>query len=42
MAPCPTYGPDNQLIDHVIELRAGRAAELGLAVGDTVEIIPLE
>jgi uncharacterized protein len=40
--PCPTYGPDNQLIDYVIELRAGRAAELGLAVGDTVEIIPLE
>ena len=42
VAPCPTYGRDNQLIDHVIELRAGRAAELGLAVGDTVEIIPLE
>ena len=40
--PCPTYGPDNQLIDHVIELRAGRAAELGLAVGDAVEILPLD
>lgn len=42
VAPCPTYGPDNQLVDHVIELRAGRAAELGLQVGDTVEIMPLE
>lgn len=41
-APCPTYGPDSQLIDHVIELRAGRAAELGLQVGDAVEILPLE
>jgi len=40
--PCPTYGPEDQLIDHVIELRAGRAAELGLAVGDPVEIQPLE
>ncbi|MBD0335386.1 MAG: DUF192 domain-containing protein [Cyanobacteria bacterium Co-bin13] len=37
-APCPTYGPGNQLIDHVIELRGGRAAELGLAVGDPVTI----
>lgn len=42
MAPCPTYGPDSQLVDHVIELRAGRAEELGLQVGDTVEILPLE
>ncbi|QQE65273.1 hypothetical protein GFS31_19590 [Leptolyngbya sp. BL0902] len=40
--PCPTYGPDNQLIDHVIELRAGRAAELGLQVGDAVEILPID
>ncbi len=40
--PCPTYGPDNQLVDHVIELRAGRAAELGLQVGNSVEILPLE
>lgn len=39
--PCPTYGPGDQVIDHVIELRAGRAAELGLAVGDRVEIVPL-
>ncbi|MFQ4139297.1 DUF192 domain-containing protein [Nodosilinea sp. PGN35] len=36
--PCPTYGPGNQLVDQVIELRAGRAAELGLAVGDEVVI----
>ena len=39
--PCPTYGPNGQLVDHVIELRAGRAAELGLAVGDEVVISPL-
>ncbi|WP_225885227.1 DUF192 domain-containing protein [Leptolyngbya sp. KIOST-1] len=36
--PCPTYGPGNQLVDHVIELRGGRAAELGLAEGDEVVI----
>ena len=36
--PCPTYGPGRQLVDHVIELRAGRATELGLAVGDEVVI----
>lgn len=41
-APCPTYGPGNQLVDHVIELRGGRAAELGLAVGDPVTITRLE
>lgn len=35
--PCPTYGPQ-ELIDQVIELRAGRAAELGLKVGDRVSI----
>ncbi|MBF2067925.1 MAG: DUF192 domain-containing protein [Calothrix sp. C42_A2020_038] len=35
--PCPTYGPD-KLIDRVIELRAGRSAELGLKVGDRIEI----
>lgn len=39
--PCPTYGPGDQLVDHVIELRAGRAIELGLAVGDPVEITRL-
>jgi uncharacterized membrane protein (UPF0127 family) len=37
--PCPTYGLDTPTqIDQVIELRAGRAAELGLAVGDRVQI----
>lgn len=36
--PCPTYGPGNQIVDYVIELRGGRAAELGLAVGDPVTI----
>lgn len=35
--PCPTYGPDTE-IDQVIELRGGRAAELGLKVGDTIKI----
>ena len=42
VAPCPTYGPDHQLVDHVIELRSGRAEELGVQVGDAVEIFPLE
>ncbi|MBI4784971.1 MAG: DUF192 domain-containing protein [Oscillatoriophycideae cyanobacterium NC_groundwater_1537_Pr4_S-0.65um_50_18] len=36
-SPCPTYGPWTE-IDQVIELRSGRAAELGLKVGDRVEI----
>lgn len=36
--PCPTYGPNNTTIDQVIELRGGRAAELGLEVGETVKI----
>ncbi len=35
--PCPTYGP-REIIDQVIELRGGRAAELGLKVGDRVTI----
>ena len=35
--PCPTYGP-NLLIDQVIELRGGRAAELDLKVGDQIVI----
>jgi hypothetical protein len=34
---CPVYGPATP-VDQVIELRAGRAAELGLAVGDPVII----
>jgi len=40
--PCPTYGPDDQLVDQVLELRSGRAAELGLETGDmvTVTVLP--
>jgi uncharacterized membrane protein (UPF0127 family) len=32
---CPNYGPD-VLVDGVIELRGGRAAELGLKAGDRI------
>ncbi|BBD58856.1 hypothetical protein NIES2109_16350 [Nostoc sp. HK-01] len=35
--PCGTYGP-NVPIDTVIELRAGRAKELNLKLGDSVKI----
>lgn len=35
--PCPTYGP-NVPIDQVIELRAGRATEIGLKIGDKLKI----
>jgi hypothetical protein len=35
--PCPSYGPEIA-IDQVIELRGGRAAELGLKVGDRVSV----
>lgn len=35
--PCPTYGP-NKPVDMVIELRAGRAAELKLKAGDRLKI----
>jgi uncharacterized protein len=34
---CPSYGPQG-LVDHVLELRSGRAAELGLKVGDSAKI----
>lgn len=40
--PCPTYGPDEQAVEYVIELRGGRAAELGLQSGDRIEIHWLE
>jgi uncharacterized protein len=33
--PCPVYGPPSA-IDHVIELRGGRAKSLGLKPGDPV------
>lgn len=40
--PCPTYGPGSLLVDQVIELRGGRAAEIGLQPGDSVEIRQIE
>ncbi|AFY83968.1 DUF192 domain-containing protein [Oscillatoria acuminata] len=36
--PCPFYGPPNTPIDHVLELGGGRAAELGIQVGDQIAI----
>ena len=39
--PCPVYGP-NALVDGVIELRGGRAQELAIEVGDTIEIVSTE
>ncbi|MEB3337922.1 MAG: DUF192 domain-containing protein [Leptolyngbyaceae bacterium] len=38
--PCPLYSPGTP-IDQVIELRGGRAAELGIKVGDTIKVQPL-
>lgn len=35
--PCPTYGPQT-LVDQVIELKGGRATELGLKKGDRISI----
>ncbi len=35
--PCPVYGPQD-LIDQVIELRGGRAAELGIKPGDRLPV----
>lgn len=40
--PCPTYGPDGQLVDYVIELRGGLADSLGLELGDAVEITQID
>lgn len=41
--PCPTYGPGpQQLVEYVIELRGGRAEDLGLQTGDPVTIQWLE
>lgn len=36
--PCPSYGPGNEIVDSVLELRSGRAAEIGLQAGDSVII----
>ncbi len=37
--PCPSYGPRLDVtIDQVIELNAGRAATLGLKVGDKLVV----
>ena len=41
MAVCPTYGPKVN-VDQVIELRAGRAAELGIKSGDPIVITSLK
>jgi uncharacterized membrane protein (UPF0127 family) len=35
--PCPSYGPDEP-VDGVLELAAGQAAELGLAVGSPLRV----
>ena len=35
--PCPVYGPE-ALVDSVIELRGGRAEELGVEIGNRIEI----
>ena len=35
--PCPVYGP-SELVDRVIELRGGRAQELDINLGDTIEV----
>ena len=40
-AACPTYGPKVN-VDQVIELRAGRAAELGIKSGDPIVITTLK
>lgn len=40
--PCPTYGLFRQVVDYVLELRAGRIAELGVKTGDPIHFEPLE
>jgi uncharacterized membrane protein (UPF0127 family) len=40
--PCPIYGPPEQAVDHVLELRAGRIGELGLGPGDPIRIEPVQ
>jgi uncharacterized protein len=36
---CPSYGT-NEMVDQVIELKSGRAAELGIKVGDRIQVKP--
>ncbi len=37
--PCPSYGPGStQLVEAVLELRGGRAGEIGLQIGDPITI----
>lgn len=40
--PCPTYGPVRTRVNQVIELRGGRAQELGLQAGDRIDVQFLE
>jgi len=40
--PCPTYGLFRQVVDYVLELRAGRIAELGVKSGDPIHFEHLE
>ena len=35
--PCPVYGPEAK-VNQVIELRGGRAEELGIKIGDQIEV----
>ncbi|MCG6896212.1 MAG: DUF192 domain-containing protein [Thiocapsa sp.] len=37
--PCPIYGLGTRPVDHVLELRGGRIAELGLQPGDPIRIV---
>ena len=39
--PCPVYGP-KAMVNQVIELRGGRAAELGLEIGDRIVVQGLD
>ncbi len=39
--PCPSYGP-SMAVNQVIELRGGRAAELGLQVGQQLRITAID
>lgn len=39
---CPTYGMEKTAVDQVIELRAGRAEELGIQEGDRLTVEFLE